>query len=78
MIVVLLLLDVLSVEELLMMIGVLSGLAVERLKKLGMKKLRLPLGADENEPHTVILVSNDFETNIEKLAILVSSSLCLS
>ena len=59
------------------MVGVLSGLAVERLEKLGMRKLRLPLGADKNESHTVILVSDDFETNTEKLAILVYSKFVL-
>lgn len=42
-----------------------------------MRKLRLPLGADKNEPHTVVLVSDDFETNTEKLAILVYSKLVL-
>jgi len=52
-------------------VGVLSGIAVERLEKLGMRQMRLPIGAAEDEPHTVILVSSDFETNKEKLAVLV-------
>jgi phosphatidylserine synthase len=78
MIVVSLLLDVHSLKQFSLMIGVLSGLAVERLEKLGMRKVRLPLGTGENEPHTVILVSNDFETNTEKLAVLVHSKLLLS
>ena len=53
------------------MVGVLSNLAVDRLEKLKMRKLRLPLGVAEDEPHTVVLVSEDFETNTDKLAILV-------
>lgn len=53
------------------MVGVLSGIAVERLETLGMRRLNVPLGVAEDEPHTVILVSNDFETNKEKLAVLV-------
>lgn len=52
--------------------GVLSNMAVERLENLGMKKLRLPLGSAEDEPHTIILVSRDFETNKDKLAVLVN------
>jgi hypothetical protein len=52
-------------------IGVLSNIAVERQEKLGMRKLRLPLAATEEDPHTLILVSSNFETNKEKLAILV-------
>src|SRR5271154_6427178 len=38
--------------------GVLSGIAVERVEKLGMRKLRVPLGVEEDEPHTVVLVSH--------------------
>ena len=52
-------------------IGVLSGIAVERVEKLGMRKLRVPLGIAEDEPHTIVLVSKDFETNTKKLAVLV-------
>jgi hypothetical protein len=51
--------------------GVLSELAVQRLEKLGMRTLRVPLGTAEDEPHTVVLVSADFEINKSKLAILV-------
>jgi hypothetical protein len=54
-----------------MVVGVLSNMAVERLERLGMRKLLLPLGVGEEEPHTVVLVSRDFETNGDKLAILV-------
>jgi hypothetical protein len=54
-----------------LMIGVLSNLAVDRMENLGMKQLRLPLGVGVDEPYTVILVSADFETNANKLAILV-------
>jgi len=53
--------------------GVLSGIAVERVEKLGMRKLRVPLGVEEDEPHTVVLVSHDFDTNKKKLAVLVGS-----
>jgi len=44
---------------------------VERLEKLGFRKLIVPLGTPVNEPHTVVLVSGGFETNKEKLAVLV-------
>jgi len=46
---------------------------VERLEKLGFRKLIVPLGTPVDEPHTVVLVSGDFETNREKLAVLVRS-----
>ena len=49
----------------------LSNIAVERLEKLGMRKFRIPLGAADGRPHTVVLVSEDFETNEGKLAVLV-------
>ena len=52
-------------------IGVLSGIAVERVEKLGIRKLRVPLGVAEDEPHTVVLVSDDFDTNTKQLAVLV-------
>lgn len=55
-------------------VGVLSNMAQERLEKLGMRKLNVPLGVvDEEEPHTIIFVSADFETNTEKVAVLVPS-----
>jgi hypothetical protein len=54
------------------MAGVLSNLAVERLEKLGMRKVRIPLGTGETEPHTVVLVSSDFDLNTEKVVVLVS------
>ena len=41
------------------------------MEKLGMRKLMLPLGVTEDKPYTVIFVSNDFETNKDKLAVLV-------
>jgi hypothetical protein len=54
-----------------LIIGVLSGIAVERIEKLGMRKMNLPLGTPDEEPHTVIFVSQDFETNKDKVVILV-------
>jgi len=56
-------------------VDVLSNLAVERCEKLGMRKLRIPRGTTEDEPHTHVLVSGDFETNTNKLAILVIATL---
>jgi hypothetical protein len=50
---------------------VLSNIAVSRLEKLGLRKLIVPLGTSVEEPHTVVLVSEDFQTNKNKLAILV-------
>lgn len=44
---------------------------MERLEKLGMRKMKVPLDVDEGEPHSVVLVSGDFEQNKEKLAVLV-------
>jgi hypothetical protein len=61
----------------LLMVGVLSNMAVERLERLGMRKVNLPYGVGDEDPHTVILVSADFETNSEKVAVLVSSLLSL-
>jgi hypothetical protein len=55
------------------MVGVLSNMAVERLERLGMRKVNLPYGVGDEDPHTVLLVSADFETNSEKVAVLVSS-----
>jgi hypothetical protein len=55
-----------------LIVGVLSNMAVDRLEKLGMRKLKLPLGVAEDQPHTVVLVSQDFETNNDKLALLVA------
>jgi len=40
-----------------------------------MTKLRVPLGTPEDQPHTVVMVSADFETNKDKLAILVIVSI---
>lgn len=57
----------------LLMVGVLSNMAVERLERLGMRKVNIPYGVGDEDPHTVILVSADFETNSEKVAVLVSS-----
>jgi hypothetical protein len=57
----------------LMVVGVLSNMAIERLERLGMRGLLLPLGVREEEPHTVVLVSRDFETNMNKLAVLVDT-----
>ena len=56
-----------------LIVGVLSNMAVERLEKLGMRKVNVPFGVDDEDPHTVILVSKDFETNSENVAVLVSS-----
>jgi hypothetical protein len=56
------------------MLGVLSNIAVERIEKLGMRRLNLPLGTPDEEPHTVIFVSQDFETNKEKVVVLVTLS----
>jgi hypothetical protein len=50
----------------------LSNIAVERIEKLGMRRLNLPLGTTDEEPHTVIFVSQDFETNKEKVVVLVA------
>jgi len=52
-------------------VGVLSNMATERLLKLGMRKVIVPFGVDDGEPHTVILVSADFDTNTQKVAVLV-------
>ena len=52
-------------------VDVLSNIAVERCLKLGMRKLAIPLGVSEDEPHTHVLISADFETNTYKLAVLV-------
>ena len=52
-------------------VGVLSNIATERLLRLGMRRVIVPFGADDGEPHTVILVSADFQTNSEKVAVLV-------
>lgn len=38
---------------------------------MGLRKLMVPLGTSVEEPHTVVLVSEDFKTNKDKLAILV-------
>ena len=56
----------------LLMLGVLSNMAVERLERLGMRKLNVPFGIGDEDAHTIILVSADFETNSEKVAVLVS------
>lgn len=53
------------------MVGVLSNLAVERLERLGMRKVTIPFGVSDEDPHTLVLVSADFETNSEKVAVLV-------
>ena len=53
------------------MVGVLSNMAVERLQRLGMRKLNVPFGLGDEDPHTIILVSADFETNTNKVAVLV-------
>jgi hypothetical protein len=36
-----------------------------------LKRLRLPLGTEPNQPHVPVLHSEDLETNTEKLLILV-------
>jgi hypothetical protein len=59
------------------MVGVLSNMATERLEKLGMRKVTVPFGVDEGDPHTIVLVSGDFETNTEKVAVLVLNHLLL-
>ncbi|BFZ64648.1 hypothetical protein YB2330_005798 [Saitoella coloradoensis] len=43
----------------------------ERLQKLGMERHRIPLGANEDEPQTEVLVSSDLRTNAKKLVVLV-------
>lgn len=35
-------------------------IVVGRLKELGMKKFRLPFGVDKREPHSTIMISQDF------------------
>ena len=45
---------------------------MERVEKLGIRKLRVPLGVADVDPHTFVLVSKDFETNANKLAVLVN------
>jgi hypothetical protein len=55
----------------LLIVDVLSKLAVERCEKLGMRKLAIPLGTPEDEPHTFVLVSEDFESNMNKVVVLV-------
>ena len=52
-------------------VGVLSRIAVGRVEKLGVRKLPVPLGVTDGDPHTHVLVSKDFETNAKKLAVLV-------
>ncbi|GAO50277.1 hypothetical protein SAICODRAFT_37059 [Saitoella complicata NRRL Y-17804] len=43
----------------------------ERLQKLGMERLRIPLGTKEDEPHTEILVSSDLRTNAKRVVVFM-------